>query len=229
MQTGLKKKVPTPNRAEEQSAWKHTYLSSLTTERRNIRMGRKRDTAPHITKGGWHVESTPLAVIETVFQKNFKQILKHQLTQSTEPAIVVDLGCGRGEALREIKRWGQKKVKTIGLTLEKIPTERYEGIDQLTTHSSDLKAFTGKVNLLYSYFGATFHSNTREGWIRRCVNLLTSNGVAYVTVPRAVVEDIRQHYRTISFLESLNISFKIEKMEKLKGSFLLTLTKQAKK
>lgn len=101
---------------------------------------------------------------------------------SSQPFKVIELGCGKGLALRSLKQQFGDRIKTVGLVLEKTPGFEYEGIDKL--HTGELRYLNPheKYDFIYSEAGSIFNSAVKRTAIEKVIELLKPGGTAVVDV-----------------------------------------------
>jgi ubiquinone/menaquinone biosynthesis C-methylase UbiE len=81
----------------------------------------------------WTSFYTKIIDIERTIGFPIRTIINKRIVNFSEkkPFKVLDLGCGGGVALGQLKTQFGAKIKTVGLVLEKTPGEKYKHVDRL--------------------------------------------------------------------------------------------------
>lgn len=98
------------------------------------------------------------------------------------PVVVADIGCGRGDALNEIKEKYGDRVQTIGFDFVRLPS--HASLDRLVAGDfekqplpEDLK---GKAHLVVSNFAFRYFFDPLGEPLQKVRELLRPDGVAYI-------------------------------------------------
>lgn len=156
-----------------------------TTHQRQVVRGKKSNTARYTATRNtqrpvewFHYGSTiPQATARLNF--NLHQFLReHVEKQKGNPLNVLDLGCGPGVALGEIKSHFGHKVQTTGITLIRDPQASYAGVDRVKVGKFEDASFDQKFDLIYSVDGVTTHTLNKAAAVKKVITLLRPGGLA---------------------------------------------------
>jgi SAM-dependent methyltransferase len=115
---------------------------------------------------------------------NLWQILEEHISKRKNPAVVTDIGCGRGEALKEIKKRYGKNVYTIGFELASL--ESHVGIDEIIIGDFESKSLSSNlestVDLAVSDQVFHYFSDPFGRPLQKVKKMLRPGGMAYVDV-----------------------------------------------
>lgn len=133
----------------------------------------------------WSYYRTPLKSVEKILQTPIKwEILSKVRSRKNpnEPVRVLDLGCGYGTALVELKKKMGRNIHTTGFTIEKNEEATYKGIDQLITKKIG-KEHANRFDYIFSSFGTIYHTEALKAWLKRTHLLLREGGKAVLLLP----------------------------------------------
>ena len=151
--------------------------------------------------GGWLSFRTPLPIIEHVLGVKIGDRISRAIGSYSQrrPFKVLNVGCGAGTALAELKERFGNKIKTVGAVMEKTPGEKYKGVDRLLV--GDIKSANPRerYDLVYSYIGAVIHSGLKTTVLDRIISFLKPGGQAIINIggPGPLQEPLLNEMRTL--------------------------------
>ncbi|MFH1239617.1 MAG: class I SAM-dependent methyltransferase [Candidatus Diapherotrites archaeon] len=150
------------------------------------------------TKKGWPAFRSELWKVEKNLQTNIVEYVQERISKFSEktPFKVMDLGCGAGVALKELKGRHRKKIKTTGVVLRKTSGETYGGVDRLIEGDINQINPREKYDLIFSNAGATFYTRLKTTAFERVISWLKPDG-------RAILEMGHMSEDTLNELKTL--------------------------
>jgi SAM-dependent methyltransferase len=130
----------------------------------------------------WGYFRTSLPNVENSLQFSITGWIESRIKNHTpqNPLKVLDLGCGAGTALGELKQRFRDRIRTVGQVLEKSPGEKYQGIDRLAEGSFPQKRLHESFDLIFSHMGSTDYTKLQLHTIEETLKLLKPGGIAIV-------------------------------------------------
>ncbi|MEM4662891.1 MAG: methyltransferase domain-containing protein [Candidatus Diapherotrites archaeon] len=164
-------------------------------------------------KYGYSFMSASLSRIE----KNLGLDLKKMISQSEDKFSIIDLGCGEGTALQQLRKLfpDKNKVELVGVALNHSPMWKDQTIRWIVAPYYKLpKKLAGKnFDIAYSHFGIEYSRDiTRDLLAVR--EILKDNGLLVITLPAFEPHPEYEHeYVEISLDNYLSkiVGFKLEK------------------
>ncbi|MCD6247151.1 MAG: methyltransferase domain-containing protein [Candidatus Diapherotrites archaeon] len=207
----------------------------LRQERMNARRRVFLDKKEKIVNYGYKYMRTGLKEIEGAFKTNFSELIK-KIINARGKASIIDLGCGEGVALRELRGLfpDDKKVILAGISLNYNPEwKKGKGIMWVVAPFYKLpKKFPKqRFDVAFSYYGLEYSPNLVRDF-RAVWKILNEGGLLITTMP-VFVEELDHEYierKPEDYLKEIP-GFKLVKAIKVKGkkraedSWILYLTK----
>jgi len=139
---------------------------------------RKKDKA-----GRWLYFTTPIWGVEEGLGARFSPIIRQAIRRNRSgKATVLDLGCGAGSALQDLKRQFGGSVKTVGQVLERTPGEKYGGVDRLIEGEITKIVPRESFDLIYSYSGSVRGTRLKQSTVEKVVGWLRPGGTAVIDI-----------------------------------------------
>ncbi len=151
----------------------------------------------------WNVFGSNINVIEHDLNFRIRDHIRSLFSNNSRVVNVLDLGCGKGVALNDLKRLFGDRVRTFGQVAAVSPSEKYEGVDRLLVGSLTLPdkplrlvrvnmgmnveldknmVFRARpiMDLIYSYFGTSYHSFLKLTVLEEVIKWLRPGGIAVI-------------------------------------------------
>lgn len=153
----------------------------INEERRTENKG-KQDAIRFMDRRGGHIFfRTSLEEIEKEFRISITRIIQAK-TKKQARVNVLDLGCGAGTSLSQLKAIFGNKIKTTGVLLERKKTEKYSGIDKLIIGDATIIKPKEKYDVIYSHAGPFYSSAYKPALLQNIIQMLAPGGIAVVGV-----------------------------------------------
>ncbi len=157
---------------------------------RRIKTGRKYDRTHQLVNPTWERRRT-LSRYSNLMQINLEEKIMNMIISKNRKIKILDIGCGKGNALAEVKNKFETSVETHGLRLTGKTEERFTAdllaqgmIDKLHVGSIENYLFKQKFDLIVSFAGFHYISNVPLGLEKVC-NSLTKKGEAILQIPKS--------------------------------------------
>lgn len=109
-------------------------------------------------------------------------VLDRYFDTSSLPVVVVDIGCGRGDALREVKEKYGDRVQAVGFDFVRLPS--HASLDRLVAGNFELLAIPedlkGTAHLVVSNYVFRYFLDPLGKPLQKVRTLLRKDGVAYI-------------------------------------------------
>lgn len=155
----------------------------LNEERKTENEGLQK-TIKFIDRRGGHIFfRTTLKEIEREFSTSITRMIREKITGAKSRQVnVLDLGCGAGTALSQLKEIFGNKIKTTGVLLERKKAEKYRGIDNLIVGDAVLIKLKEKFDVIYSHAGPFYSSAQKPALLHNVIQMLAPGGIAVIGV-----------------------------------------------
>jgi len=189
---GAKQKLP--------PFWRRVSRSEAERNR-ELREGEAIDSIERVNtgrRGIWPCFRTPLNTIEerlgvnitglvrALIEKNMPLFIEKRGGKS--PVKILDLGCGSGAALAQLKWAFGTGVKTTGIVEERTPNEVYSGVGRLLVGNM-LRLQPGeKYEVIFSHKGAVYHTPLQATAVERVIGWLKLGGTAALEMKHVFTE-----------------------------------------
>jgi SAM-dependent methyltransferase len=130
----------------------------------------------------WGFYNTPLEKVEQNLGVRISRIIGANIKRlgGKRTFSVLDAGCGSGRALADIKEKFGSKVRTVGIVVKKMPGHSYEGVDRIIEGNFNNAKFNEKFDLIFSHYGAHFHTMLLRTALEKTIELLRPGGTAVI-------------------------------------------------
>ncbi|MDO8647188.1 MAG: class I SAM-dependent methyltransferase [Candidatus Diapherotrites archaeon] len=155
----------------------------INAERRTENEGLQESIRLMDRRGGHIFFRTTLKEIEREFSTSITRIVLEKLTGAKSRQVnVLDLGCGAGTALSQLKETFGSKIKTTGALFERKKSEKYWGIDNLIVGDAALIKPKERFDVIYSHAGPFYSSAQKTALVHNMIQMLAPGGTAVVGV-----------------------------------------------
>lgn len=168
----------------------------------------------HEDRGAGFIYPNPCVSVRMVFSRNFTtyasffninlwKVLDGYLHAA--PVVVADIGCGRGDALREVKQtWGHY-VQTLGFDFVRLPS--HASLDRLVAGDFEKQALPedlkGTAHLVVSNLAFRYFFDPLGEPLQKVRALLRPDGVAYIDLSDTGAKKVR--FPSLRFNDVLEI------------------------
>lgn len=130
----------------------------------------------------WGYFRTSLSNVENNLQFSITGWIESRIKNHTpqNPLKILDLGCGAGTVLGELKQIFGDRIRTVGQVLEKSPGEKYQGIDRIAEGPFPQKRLHESFDIIFSHMGSIDYSRLPLQAIEETAKLLKHGGIAIV-------------------------------------------------
>ncbi|MCX6799109.1 MAG: class I SAM-dependent methyltransferase [Candidatus Diapherotrites archaeon] len=138
----------------------------------------------------WQYFRTPLDVIEKRLGVDISGMARAlaEKRDGKSQVKILDLGCGRGTALAQLKQLLGASVKTVGVVEERTPKEGYSGVDRLLVGNMLQLQPRETYDVIFSHMGAVHHTPLQTTAVERVIGWLKPEGTAALEVRHAFAE-----------------------------------------
>ena len=140
-----------------------------------------------------------------LFSIDIWSVLEEYLHTRSSPVVVVDIGCGRGDALNEIKEKHGDRVQTVGFDFVRLPS--HASLDRLVAGNfeqlvipEDLK---GTAHIVISNYVFRYFLDPLCEPLQKVRTLLRNDGVAYIDLSTTGAKKFR--FPSLRFNDILEI------------------------
>jgi SAM-dependent methyltransferase len=177
--------VPRQKKAERKKMmpkyWARTFRpeeernpAKFNLEERGVKTMKRTDQEIH-----WVMRSSGIKEVQNFLNHSINFEIKERL-KAKKKVFVLDLGCGSGRTLNDIKQLFGNRVHTTGQVLQKpkFNKESYTGVDRLL--EGELRNIKPKntFDIIYSHFGATAYTELKATAVEKIVQWLKPGGIA---------------------------------------------------
>jgi SAM-dependent methyltransferase len=145
-------------------------------------------------KQGWVRFGSPLSVVETNLHFGIRDFTRLKIRQlkGRRKYCVMELGCGPGDSLAELKTEFGVNVRTIGLVLKKTSGIKYNGVDKLLEEDIHRLKLKESPDFIYTHFGSLDKTALKRDALEKVIHWLRPGGTAVLhfgeTTPEAMKE-----------------------------------------
>ena len=155
-------------------------------DRKRLALAREKDRT-----ADWDYFGMSTLDVEKFLDAKLTDIIMERLRnrKSEKTVSVLDLGCGNGRALFELKRSFGEGIRTVGMVIEKSPNADYAGVDRLMKGPITEIIPRESFDVIYSALGSVFHSRLPRTALENVVKWLKPGGTAILHLFRSTADD----------------------------------------